>query len=80
LYERGLGIKDPMDFFEEITRYKLIKGIWPTELLYAPEQLDALAAAYTAWLAVNKPEHISMIGDLKEGRIVLPEKELKEKY
>ncbi|MBI5946188.1 MAG: DUF429 domain-containing protein [Chloroflexi bacterium] len=80
LYERGLGIKDPMDFFEEITRYKLSKGIWPMELLYFPGQLDALAAAYTAWLAVNKPEHISMIGDAKEGMIVLPEKELKEKY
>jgi len=80
LYERGLRIKDPMDFFEEITRYKLIKGIWPVELLYSPEQLDALAAAYTAWLAVNKPEQVSMIGDPKEGRIVLPEKELQEKY
>jgi hypothetical protein len=29
---------------------------------------------------VNKAEHILMIGDAKEGRIVLPEKELKEKY
>ncbi len=80
LYERGIRIKDPMDFFEEITRYKLIKGVWPTELLYSPEQLDALVAAYTAWLAANKKDHILMIGDAKEGRIVLPEKELKEKY
>jgi hypothetical protein len=80
LFDRGVNIKDPMDFFEEITRYKLIKGIWPMELLYLPEQLDALVAAYTAWLAVNKAEHILMIGDAKEGRIVLPEKELKEKY
>ncbi|HQX02031.1 MAG TPA: DUF429 domain-containing protein [Anaerolineales bacterium] len=80
LYERGVRIKDPMDFFEEITRYKLSKGIWPTELLYSPEQLDALVAAYTAWLAVNKAENIIMIGDVKEGKIVLPEKELKEKY
>jgi predicted RNase H-like nuclease len=69
-----------MDFFEEITRYKLIKGVWPMELLYLPEQLDALAAAYTAWLAVNKTERISTVGDEMEGLIVLPEKELKEKY
>jgi hypothetical protein len=80
LYERGIRIKDPMDFFEEITRYKIVKGDWPVELLYSSEQLDALVAAYTAWLAVNKAEHILMIGDAKEGRIVLPEKELKEKY
>lgn len=80
LHEYGVRIKDPMDFFEEITRYKMSKGIWPMELLYLPEQLDALAAAYTAWLAVNKPDHIAMIGDIKEGTIVVPAKELKERY
>jgi hypothetical protein len=80
LYERGLQIKDPMDFFEEITRYKISKGIFPMELLYQPDQLDALAAAYTAWLVVQKPESVLMVGDAKEGMVVLPEKELKEKY
>ena len=80
LYERGLRIKDPMEFFEEITRYKMTKGIWPLELLYSPAQLDAIVAAYTAWMSVNKTEHILMVGDIKEGRIVLPEKELKAKY
>jgi len=80
LYESGLRIKDPMDFFEEITRYKVSKGIWPMDLLYSPEQLDALVAAYIAWMAAHKVEHISMIGDAKEGMMVLPEKELKEKY
>lgn len=80
LYERGVGIKDPMDFFEEITRHKMIKGAWPLEMLYSPEQLDAIVAAYTAWLAVNKADNISMIGDTREGMIVLPEKNLKEKY
>jgi hypothetical protein len=80
LYERGLCIKDPMDFFEEVTRYKLARGIWPMELLYLPDQLDALAAAYTAWLAVHKKEDVCMLGDPKEGMMVLPEKELKKKY
>jgi hypothetical protein len=80
LYEQGLRIKDPMDFFEEITRYKLAKGIWPMELLYLPDQLDAMAAAYTAWLAEYKKDGFSMIGDPKEGIMVLPGKELKEKY
>jgi predicted nuclease with RNAse H fold len=80
LYEKGARIKDPMDFFEEITRHKMIKGIWPLDLLYTPEQLDALAAAYTAWLAIHKPEIISFVGDPKEGEIVLPVERLKEKY
>jgi hypothetical protein len=80
LYECGLRINDPMDFFEEITRYKLAKGIWPMELLYQSDQLDALAAAYTAWLTEHKKEEVFMLGDPKEGVVVLPEKELKEKY
>ena len=80
LYERGLRIKDPMEFFEEITRYKMSRGIWPLDLLYSPAQLDALAAAYTAWMAVNKTDQILVVGDIKEGRIVLPGKELKGKY
>lgn len=80
LYEAGVRIKDPMDFFEEITRHKMLKGIWPHDMLYQPEQYDAMVAAYTAWLSVQKPEIISSIGDPREGLIVLPEKNLKEKY
>jgi predicted nuclease with RNAse H fold len=80
LYEKGVRLKDPMDFFEEITRHKMIKGIWPLDLLYLPEQLDALVAAYTAWLATHKPEAISFVGDPKEGAIALPVEHLKEKY
>jgi len=80
LYEHGVRIKDPMEFFEEITRHKMTKGIWPMELLYQPEQLDALAAAYTAWLAVNKNDQVSILGDEREGVIILPTGELKEKY
>ena len=80
LYEHGLRIKDPMDFFEEITRYKLAKGIWPMELLYLPDQLDTLAAAYTAWLVVEKQEKTTGVGDIQEGQIVLPGTELKDRY
>lgn len=80
LYEAGVRIKDPMDFFEEITRHKMLKGTWHFDLIYMPDQLDAIVAAYTAWLAVNKPEKISMVGDKREGQMVLPERDLKEKY
>lgn len=80
LYERGVQIQDPMDFFEEITRHKMVKGTWPIELLYNPEQLDALVAAFTAWLAINKPAHVSSFGNEQEGKIILPVRELKEKY
>ncbi|MCC7118225.1 MAG: DUF429 domain-containing protein [Anaerolineales bacterium] len=78
LYERGLRIPDPMDFFEEITRHKTLQGNWPMELLYAPEELNALLAALTAWTAIHKPAEISVVG--AEGQIVLPVGQLKEKY
>jgi len=80
LYEHGLQVKDPMDFFEEITRYKLVKGIWPMELLYMPEQLDALVAAFTAWLVVETKEKTTSVGDHQEGQILLPVAELKDRY
>ncbi|MBL8061500.1 MAG: DUF429 domain-containing protein [Anaerolineales bacterium] len=80
LYENGVGIKDPMDFFEEITRHKMLKGTWPMELLYHPDQLDAMVAALTAWKVTHKPESVCQVGDVKEGIIFLPAQYLKEKY
>lgn len=80
LYEQGVRIRDPMDFFEELTRHKLLKGNFPLSLLYTPEQLDALAAAYTAYLVGIKPVEVVRVGDYAEGQLVLPVRELKAKY
>jgi predicted nuclease with RNAse H fold len=80
LYERGVRVKDPMDFFEELTRRKLLKGILPTNLIYLPEHLDALIASYTAWLSIHEPDDIIKIGAEQEGQIVLPVKDLITKY
>ncbi|MBN1451372.1 MAG: DUF429 domain-containing protein [Anaerolineales bacterium] len=80
LYDKGLRIADPMVFFEEITRFKLLRGILPTDVLYSPDQLDVLAAAYTAWLAASQPEEVTLVGDKDEGQMVLPASALKEKY
>jgi hypothetical protein len=80
LFEHKLIIPDPMRFFEEITRYRFLHGILPMDDIYAPGELDALVGAYTAWLTVNQPEHISRLGDAREGQIILPVNELKPKY
>jgi hypothetical protein len=80
LYDEGLGIKDPMDFFEEITRHRLRLGVMPMELIYHPEQLDALVAAYTAWVAMKRPAETVRVGAKEEGFVVLPVAELKGKY
>lgn len=80
LNDKGLRITDAMAFFEEITRFKLVRGNLPTELLYSPEQLDVLVAAYTAWLTANHPDEVSLVGDKNEGQLILPVKELRETY
>ena len=80
LNDKGLQINDGMVFFEEITRFKLIRGILPSDVLYLPEQLDVLVAAYTAWLSVQRPDDVTRVGDRDEGQITLPVKELKAKY
>jgi len=63
LYEQGLQITDPIDIFEEITRYKLIQGILPLENIYSSKELDALVAAYLAWIAVKRPGQIVLKGE-----------------
>jgi predicted RNase H-like nuclease len=69
-----------MEFFEEITRHKLLHGILPVELIYAAEELDTLMAAYLAFCVVNCPQEVVLIGDNLEGQIALPVADLKARY
>ena len=80
LYEEGVAVKDPMEFFEEVTRHKLLRGIMPTELIHTPEELDALAAALVAYRAGEGDEKLIGIGDAREGKIYLPVATLLENY
>lgn len=80
LHALGAGINDPMGFFEEITRHKLLRGTLPMEFIYTAEELDALAAACTAWVVANRPGEFSIWGNKQEGQVVLPEGELLERY
>jgi len=80
LFEQGVRIKDPMIFYEEITRHKLMNGVLPLELIHTPEQLDALVAAFVAWWVTVKHGGITRVGNKQEGIITLPNGSLKEKY
>jgi hypothetical protein len=72
LYEHNLPVKDSLHFLEEVTRYRLLKGILPLEHIHTPAELNALALAYTAWLAAKDPPEVIRLGDPVEGEIVLP--------
>ncbi len=72
LLDHGLPVPDPMNFFEEITRYRLLHSALPLQDVYSPGELNAWAAAATAWLAFFHPEELFHLGDVKEGLIFLP--------
>jgi hypothetical protein len=69
LYEQRLPVSDPMDFFEEITRHRLLHGILPMDKLHTHLELNALASAAVAWLAAHYPEKLHPSGDPVEGVI-----------
>jgi len=71
LYEQGLRINDPMDFFEEITRYHLLMGVLPKESSYSASDLDALVAAYLSWSTIKKPVQVDLAGERKDGRTLV---------
>jgi len=80
LHDRGLKVPDPMNFFEEITRHKLLHGILPKDYLYSAGELDAAVGAYTAYLAALQPDELCLLGDPDEGQLALPAASLKPAY
>jgi len=72
LEDLKLDVPNGMLFFEEVTRYRLLKGALPLKQIYAAGECSALAAAQMAWLADHEPEAVMRLGDAREGEIVLP--------
>lgn len=72
LRDQELKVPDAMDFFEEVTRYKILKSNLPTQNIFPQAEINAWMAAHTAWLAVNTPERIKQYGEPEEGIIFLP--------
>jgi predicted RNase H-like nuclease len=74
-------VPNPREALMELTPNRLLQGdLALGGLLHDHDALDALAAAYTAWLAANRPDEVSAVGDPAEGVIVVPVAELKDKY
>ncbi len=72
LHELGVRVADPMAFFEEVTPRRLLHGVLPLKNVLTPVELDALVAAYTAYLAAQRPQQVSLLGAPEEGQIVVP--------
>ncbi len=76
LHDLRLPVTDPLRFFEEITRHKLLHGVLPLKDIFSPGELNALALAYVAWLAVTQPEETLCFGEEPEGVLYLPKGKL----
>jgi len=72
LLEQELPVPDAMDFFLEVTRFRLMQGDLPDQNIYSVMELNALAAAHIAWLSDYEPHKLELLGDPNEGQIVLP--------
>lgn len=72
LYEMGVNIPDPMDFFEEVTRHKVLQGLVPETMILSTGQVQALAAALLAWQAKDQPALVARVGVEGEGYISFP--------
>ena len=72
LQNQGLPVADAMQFFEEVTRHRLLSGKLPDEQILAPAFLNALVAAFTAWKIVNRPAEYARLGEPDEGILILP--------
>lgn len=80
LYQEGIDIPDPMNILEEWTRHRFLTGQLPVESLLSDDRLDALIAAYTAFVYAKEPHNTCTVGDPLEGIIVLPVATLEEQY
>lgn len=80
LYLEGLDLRNPVHTMEEITRQHLLSGSLPLDGLCSHDELDALAAAFTAYLVHQKPSRVCQVGDAREGLITLPAASLKDRY
>lgn len=71
LFERDLPVEDPLRFFEEVTRHKLLSGVLPLQGILSSPELDALLAAEVAWLTKYHPDQLVKFGAPEEGEIYL---------
>jgi len=80
LLEQGINLPDPMVYFEELTRFKLLRCALPQKIILPLPELNTLFCAITAWKEKNEPENALQIGNPPDSCITLPVSELQESY
>ncbi len=78
LEDLGLDVPDAMQFFEEVTRYRWLRGIIPGDKVLSQPELNAWLAAQVAWLAANDATRLRPITPQQERCIYLPLPEINQ--
>jgi len=71
LHDFGFSLKDPMEFLEEFTRFRLRTSNVPLTQIAVAHELRALMTAATAWMLDNRPQNLEHLGRSDEGEIIL---------
>lgn len=72
LADCGVKVPDAMDFFEEITRRRLLRGLLPLDKIFSADELNALMCAHVAWRAAHQADALRWLGETGAGQIALP--------
>ena len=72
LLELGIPLPDPMDFFEEITSFKLKSGKAPLDMILELNRLNAWMNAYTTRQLIRNPSRAAKLGYEPEGFLYFP--------
>jgi len=72
LIRQGIRLRDPMSFYEEITRWRLLKGDLSDEMLFSIPVLAALATACIARASSTKPDSLLRVGKKLDGWVWVP--------
>ena len=78
LYVNNVDVPNPMQVFEEITRFRLLNSELVLDDLLEPTDLDAAVAAFTAWSAAKR--EVTLFGHPEEGQVVVPVGSLQARY
>lgn len=74
LADEELEVPDAMEFFDEITRFKILSSKLPTKNIFSQPEINAWMAAHTAWLVAQEPDRTRRFGIPEEGVVYLPVK------
>ncbi len=80
LVEQGLNLPDPMSYFEELTRFKILHGMLPEKIILPLAYLNVILAAYTVWKEHNEAVDTLQIGNPPDAAIVIPVPALRDRY